>query len=478
MKTKTLLTTLAILITLQFAYAQEFPKGVPVKVDMSTRSQVNYSDWEIVAHTGTQRNFTSIQFTDDSHGWIVGEFGTLMYTSDAGLSWEEYYFGPSIDLNDVYFLDNSTGFVVGTVSIGAYTKGIAFKTIDGGQHWDISYRSESSMLINAISFSDNQNGFISGCNISPQGSTGVILRTSDGGLNWNPISINHLLVEIDNISFNTSEAQSRTIEGWATGRMFVGPSEVSVILQSENDGYNWNTVVNTGAETNLSDINFCSSQYGIAVGDNGSIMTTKDAGKRWITQYIRDYKFNASLSGENNNALIIGEQGMIFSTEDNGRNWMQEYTLSNADLNAICETPNGLLWIVGDEGTLYVKRPQIIDENLGESPVAKENHFKDGISEEVFNHDTEKIAEPLERHKIFPNPSSGQTTIAFELSQESHIKLDVYSINGQLVRTIVNQVFGEGSHNATLDANSLSSGMYTYILKAGNHIKNGKLIVN
>jgi len=214
------------------------------------------------------------------------------------------------------------------------------------------------------------------------------------------------------------------------------------------------------------------------VGSNGSILTTNDAGKRWITHNIRRYKFNASLAKDESQALAIGEQGMIFSTNNNGRSWTHEYTLLETDLNAICETPNGLLWVVGDTGTLYVKRPEIIHDDEHELPVYENSNYKDAISDEVFNHNTEKIAEPLERHKIFPNPSSGQTTIAFELKQDSHIKLDIYSINGQLIKTITDQYLSAGEHAATFDANEFTPGIYTYTIKAGIQIKNGKIIIN
>jgi len=115
-------------------------------------------------------------------------------------------------------LNNSTGFVVGTVSIGANTKGIVFKTSDGGQNWNLSFRSESSMIINAISFTDNQNGFLSGNTLSPDGSNGIILRTTDAGISWEAVSMNYLYTEIDNIIFSSNQENQRTKEGWATGK--------------------------------------------------------------------------------------------------------------------------------------------------------------------------------------------------------------------------------------------------------------------
>jgi photosystem II stability/assembly factor-like uncharacterized protein len=33
--------------------------------------------------------FYDVEFADEHHGWIVGEFGKIMYTSDGGDTWHE-----------------------------------------------------------------------------------------------------------------------------------------------------------------------------------------------------------------------------------------------------------------------------------------------------------------------------------------------------------------------------------------------------
>jgi photosystem II stability/assembly factor-like uncharacterized protein len=58
-------------------------------------------------------------------GYAVGESGTILKTSDAGLSWQPQQSGTVESLNNVFFLDTDMGFAVGS-------NGIILKTIDGG----------------------------------------------------------------------------------------------------------------------------------------------------------------------------------------------------------------------------------------------------------------------------------------------------------------------------------------------------------
>jgi len=73
----------------------------------------------------------------------------------------------------------------------------------------------------------------------------------------------------------------------------------------------------------------------------------------------------------------------------------------------------------------------------------------------------------------FPNPFNPSTTIKFDIPHDSHVKLVVYNIRGQVVKTLVNASLLKGSHTALwngVDDNgrSVSSGIYFYRLHTGN----------
>ncbi len=77
----------------------------------------------------------------------------------------------------------------------------------------------------------------------------------------------------------------------------------------------------------------------------------------------------------------------------------------------------------------------------------------------------------------YPNPFKGSTTISYGLPTDGQVTIDVYSITGQKVRTLVNRKESAGTHKVTFDASGLASGMYMYRLTVGDVTKTGRMTV-
>ena len=75
----------------------------------------------------------------------------------------------------------------------------------------------------------------------------------------------------------------------------------------------------------------------------------------------------------------------------------------------------------------------------------------------------------------YPNPFNPSTSIQFALPVSGQVQIDVYNMIGSRVMTIVNGTMSAGYHVVTLDASSLSSGMYVYRLRAGNTMLTKKM---
>jgi hypothetical protein len=69
----------------------------------------------------------------------------------------------------------------------------------------------------------------------------------------------------------------------------------------------------------------------------------------------------------------------------------------------------------------------------------------------------------------YPNPFNPSTLISFALARTSDVRLDVFNLLGQKVRTIVNTRLNAGVHSVTFEAGDLESGMYFYRLTAGGN---------
>jgi len=80
-------------------------------------------------------------------------------------------------------------------------------------------------------------------------------------------------------------------------------------------------------------------------------------------------------------------------------------------------------------------------------------------------------------HPAYPNPFNPSTTIAFDVPGQSRhaVSLQIFNINGQLVETLVNEVFPAGSHRMQWNPVNLSSGLYIVQLKAGEKTFNQKI---
>ncbi len=68
----------------------------------------------------------------------------------------------------------------------------------------------------------------------------------------------------------------------------------------------------------------------------------------------------------------------------------------------------------------------------------------------------------------YPNPFNPSTSIEFALPESGDVQIDVYNMIGHKVMTVMNGPMRAGRHVVSLDASSLSSGLYIYRLKAGN----------
>lgn len=76
----------------------------------------------------------------------------------------------------------------------------------------------------------------------------------------------------------------------------------------------------------------------------------------------------------------------------------------------------------------------------------------------------------------YPNPFNPTTSISFGLKETGAVKLTVYNINGQVVRTLVNKQLPAGSHNVVFAAEGLASGVYYYAIDVNGYRDLKKMI--
>ncbi|MCK5076454.1 MAG: T9SS type A sorting domain-containing protein, partial [Calditrichia bacterium] len=82
----------------------------------------------------------------------------------------------------------------------------------------------------------------------------------------------------------------------------------------------------------------------------------------------------------------------------------------------------------------------------------------------------------------YPNPFNPTTTINYQLPKTVNVKLEIFNIMGQKIRTLINEKIEAGYQNVLWNGTNdhgvqVSSGMYFYKITAGDYSKSHKMIL-
>ncbi len=79
--------------------------------------------------------------------------------------------------------------------------------------------------------------------------------------------------------------------------------------------------------------------------------------------------------------------------------------------------------------------------------------------------------------QIYPNPTRQHAVISFELEAECAVSLKVFSLAGEEIADMVDEIRAPGIYRERFDASRLPNGIYYYRLRAGKHEETGRLAV-
>ncbi len=90
------------------------------------------------------------------------------------------------------------------------------------------------------------------------------------------------------------------------------------------------------------------------------------------------------------------------------------------------------------------------------------NYFLINRSVTTSIEDGNELPDEISLDANYPNPFNPTTQIRYSLPENTHVRMDVYTVSGQLVRTLVDRQMPAGIHFEEFDATGLSSGLYIY----------------
>jgi len=349
-----------------------------------------------------------VEFLDSLNGWIAGQGGMVLHTTNGGNNWEVKQLPGSNEFRDIGVRDSSHIYAVGRYG---NTQPSMWRTNDGGISWEKV--SVGGPFIRAIDFVDTLYGWIAGIGTIET----RIRRTTDGGSNWSLIG-----EVVDTVSkFHDMDFVSRD-KGWLVDVVGLTKERIEwgYIWHTTDGGMNWSLERQTGPQYGVS---MWDSLRGYSCGQN-VILSTID-GSNWIPHGETGLWLDIDC-GDGYNAWAVGDSGRLARTSDAGTTWSLEMSPVSVTLERLdfVDTLNG--WSVGQAGAIL---------HYGVGVVVRERQDRRPKTEDI-------------RLTCQPNPFTKKVEIRYRIPEirkienrnfpisQFPISLCIYDVSGRCIRSL------------------------------------------
>jgi CubicO group peptidase (beta-lactamase class C family) len=186
-----------------------------------------------------------------------------------------------------------------------------------------------------------------------------------------------------------------------------------------------------------------------------------------------------------NNHNILSSAAVDSMTTIQNPSWSSSYGIAGLGLFTRDDFGDRIVWGHNGGGTLgYAAQLYFCkEENTAIVVTTNSEQYVDPIVEYLFDYALQIVSTPEIPQKeqtvlnIYPNPSSGSSSIKINLPEKENVCLSVYNINGQIVKNLYQDFMDKGPNELILDCNNLTSGIYLINLKTENVILTKKLII-
>ncbi|MCH8296217.1 T9SS type A sorting domain-containing protein, partial [Candidatus Poribacteria bacterium] len=263
--------------------------------------------------------------------------------------------------------------------------------------------------------------------------------------------------------------------GWAsTFPVIWSPNTFGLIYATRDGGETWR-VQHKGPIIN--DLCFIDSNRGWAVGFDlsirrGVILATKNGGRTWERQWEIRGSFLRVLFLNPKFGWTVGIQGIILQTQDGGKTWQVQESGVNVYLWGLAYNGKDAVVATGDWSTI-VRYTDATLAALAISPKEKQITTWAHQKNAVFQN--------------FPNPFNPETWFPFALNRRSNVEIQIYSANGNLVRTLRLGGKAPGIYRSKPQAaywdgktdtgEAMSSGLYFYSLITEGAVYTKRMVI-
>ena len=252
----------------------------------------------------------SIIYTSQTDALILGSKGMIFRTNDGGQGWQPAYSSLfSGEIFEARFPTEEVGYVLTDAGSGGVA-GIGIKkTIDGGISWDFIYTNNWSEHLD-FSFLSPDTGF---CATVDFNDTLTLMKTTDGGLSFQLINTGFTFEPWD-IAFYDKD------NGLICGEFH--------FIRTTNGGLTWTEVTpGTMGWTETFEIAYRSRNEVFIAGSENypltSVFHSTDGGETWQALSAGNYGYAESIALPDENTILLTAGTEILISSDNGLTWNQ-----------------------------------------------------------------------------------------------------------------------------------------------------------
>lgn len=256
-------------------------------------------------NSGTMQNLNEIFFPVSDTGYVVGEGGTVLKTTNGGINWNKLTTGLTVNFHEVYFINPNNGWIVGD-------SGSICHTINGGSKWDCSFLdSAANINLHSVYALNNNVVLVGGENTM---SDGFIAKTVNGGSTWQKAAVENYLWAVDIVKIGMV---NNTI-GYALTR--------GNVLKTTDGGLNWRITDTASVRAGkmfsiLTDFSYFPNNDTVYVCGwyDAYFGKTVNGGNTWVHSETYDYY---SMDFMNTKTGYVGGWGKLNKTTDGGKTFV------------------------------------------------------------------------------------------------------------------------------------------------------------
>ena len=376
-----------------------------------------------------EANYICVDVQPSGYGFAASTGGLIYETSDQGRTWahkNKITQSKGYNFSAIATLGPATAVACGW-------NGLIIRTKNGAATWD-SLKSGTTERLRAIAFANATVGVI-------VGDFGFVTRTTDAGLSWNPVSNSYS-------TFLHAVAFANDTVGIATG-------DSGTILRTTDAGLHWTDVNNVLSGTNVTVGQVQTFSDGSCFARAGTqLLHSTDYGKNWEVMQVpvgdtlgmNFYNPQIGIIGQRAvSSELVADTAYLAYTTNGGSSWKQ-FSIPIWNYNWL-----HFHWIDDQHVIAYGIDGFVVEISFSGNDVKV----------------TRVSARTTDEVSIVPNPSTGLFRASYVTTGSGPVSVELWSVDGKLVRSLFDAEEGAGEHIHTYDVANISGAYYLQIRHDG-----------